>query len=91
MHREKNQLRAATSLPKATRGFDPIHTWHGNVESHHVGIQLCGGIEQVQSIADRADDFKPVGQQRRYLPEQGWMVIRQQQARDFWHGVHKEG
>jgi hypothetical protein len=55
------------------------------------GSSCAAASSRSSPLPTVADDFKPVGQHRRYLPEQDWMVIRQQQAREFWQGVHKDG
>ena len=80
MHREKHQLRTATSLPEAVRGLDAVQTWHGDVEDHHVRIQPRRCLNHVQPVTDRADDFKLASQQPGNLFKQGWVVIRQQKS-----------
>jgi len=45
-------------------------------------------LNEVQPVANRADDFELAFQQTNALPEHGGMIIREQQPGEFGNGVH---
>jgi len=83
MHGEKHELRVAAGALQLTGHLDAVHVRHADIEHHHIGIELGRCCEQVQTVADRANNLKRAREPADSLRQHGGMVIRQQNAGEF--------
>ena len=80
VHGNDNDLALRYQCPQLPRGVDTIQQRHGDVEQDSVRLEPDGGLQQLSTVLDGADDLKVAFQQRTNAFKKENVIVTQKQT-----------